>query len=296
MEIMKKIRIDYAFEKFKTELVIKGRKPETIHYYEEFLAPFFAFAGIKYCTQLNYDLVQNYIVSLRKKYDNPVTVNTNLRAVRAFCYFCGRNNYTVPFAVNLVSAPRNIKTPYDGDTVRELVLNRELNQPAIAILMLIATGVRAKTLCNMKVEDIDMYSQTVLLRELKNNSQSLLPLPQYVCKRLKRYIKEFELASETYLFRKRNGEPHNSHTLHGLVTRYLKRKGYDSKGLHRFRHTFAKMTAEQGISSILFSRWLTHSNVEQSEKYVNLYGTELRNSLKYNPVETILNKEKSGLN
>ncbi len=292
---MKKVKITEAFEKFNTEIIIKGRKPETIKYYNEFLAPFFKFANLKYASQLDYDLIQKYTVALRSKYENPVTINIHLRAVRAFCYFCGRNNYTVPFKINLVSEPKNLKVPYDSETVRALVLNRDLNQPSIAILLLIATGVRAKTLCNIKVQDVDLYAQTLLLRELKNNSQSVLPLPLYVCKRLKKYIKEFALTSEDYLFRKQSGEKHDSHTLHGMVTRYLKRKGYDSKGLHRFRHTFAKMTAEEGISSILLSRWLTHSTVEQSEHYVNLYGTALRDSLKFNPIETILRKEKDGV-
>ncbi|MDE6398545.1 MAG: tyrosine-type recombinase/integrase [Clostridiales bacterium] len=290
---MKKILIANAFTQFQNELILKGRKSETLEYYIEFLTPFFAFANVKYASQLSYDLVKAYTVRLRGKYENAATINTHLRAVRAFCYYCGRNNYTVPFTVNLVSAPHNIKVPYDGDTVRELVLNRELCKPSIAILMLIATGVRAKTLCNIRVEDIDLYAQTVLLRELKNNSQSVLPLPQYVCNRLKRYIREFGLTPAAYLLTTNRGKPYTTHSLYTMVTRYLKRKGYDSKGLHRFRHTFAKMTAEQGISSILLSRWLTHSSVEQSEQYVNLYGSDLRNSLKYNPIETVLHKEKS---
>lgn len=291
---MKKVRVEAAFEEFIDSLVIKGRKAETIAYYKEFTAPFFKFAGIKYAAQLSFELVQKYIVLLRGKYENPVTINTHLRAVRAFCYFCGRKNYCVPFAVNLVSAPKTIKVPYDEETVRQLVLNRDLCKPAIAILLMIATGMRAKTLCNIKVGDIDMYGQSILLRELKNNTQTVLPLPVYVCNRVKRYIKENGLTEDDMLLTKRDGTPLNSHLLHGLVSRYLKRKGFDSKGLHRFRHTFAKMTAEEGISSILLSRWLTHSTVEQSEQYVNLYGTALRDSLKYNPIETILRKEKSG--
>lgn len=291
---MKKVKIDYALEKFQAELVIKGRKKETLEYYAEFLSPFLSFADIKYASQLDYDLVQKYIVALRGKYPNPATVNTNLRAVRAFCYFCSRNNYTVPFKIALVSEPKKIKAPYDGETVRELILNRDLSQPAIAILLLLSTGIRAKTLCNIHVEDIDLYSETLLLRELKNNTQSVLPLPRFVCKRLKRYIAENGLMGEDFLFTmSRRKTPYYTRAMWGLITRYLRRHGYDSKGLHRFRHTFAKMVAEQGISSILLSRWLTHSNVEQSEHYVNLYGAELRESLKYNPVETVLSKEKS---
>lgn len=291
---MKKILIDFALERFRSELILKGRQADTIEYYNEFIPPFLDFAAVKYCSQLKYSTVESYTLHLRKKYDNPATVNTNLRAVRAFCYFCGRNNYTVPFAVNLVAEPKKIKAPYDEETVRQLVLNRELCKPAIAILMLIATAIRAKTLCNIRVEDIDPYSKTIILQKLKNNTQSVLPLPDYVCKRLKRYIKEFELKPSDYLLTTKRGEAYTTHSLYTLVTRYLKRKGYDSKGLHRFRHTFAKITAEQGISSILLSRWLTHSSVTQSEKYVNLYGTELRDSLKFNPVEKVLRNEKSG--
>ena len=291
---MKKVLIDYALDKFRSELIIKGRQPDTIEYYEEFLTPFLRFANVKYCSQLKYELVESYVLYLRNKYDNPATINTNLRAVRAFCYFCGRNNYTVPFSVNLVTQPKVIKVPYDEETVRQLILNRDLCKPSIAILMLIATAIRAKTLCNMKVEDIDFYAKTVMLQQLKNHTQTVLPLSQYVCNRLKRYIKEFDLQPSDYLLTTNRNVPYNTRGLYQMVTRYLKRKGYDSKGLHRFRHTFAKMTAEEGISSILLARWLTHSSVQQSEQYVNLYGSELRDSLKFNPVETVLSKEKSG--
>ncbi len=291
---MKKIKIEDALAEFYEELTIKGRKPRTVEYYKEFIAPFLDFAHIKNASQLNYDLVRSYTAQLRKQYANPVTVNTNLRAVRAFCYFCGRKNYTLPFVISLVSAPKKIKVPYDTESVHRLILNRDLCPQAIAILLFLSTGIRAQTLCNLRVNDVDFYEQTLLLRELKNNTQAILPLPQYVCKRLKRYIKEYSFAENAFLFTKKNGEPHNPHSLYSVLMNYLKKLGIPGKGLHRFRHTFAKLMAEQGISSILLSHWLTHSSIEQSEQYVNLYGTDLRNSLQYNPVEVALQKKKDG--
>lgn len=289
---MKKLRIPEAYNAFILELIVKGRKSETITYYKSFLEPFFDTVKIKYTTQLNYDLVQNYIVSLRRQYSNPISINTNLRAVRAFCYFCARKNYCVPFKVNLVSATSPIKTPYDAATVRELIVNCEISKAGISILFLLATGVRAKTLCNIRVSDLDFKQNTVVLRQLKNNSQAVLPLPDYVSGKLQEYIRLFVIPPDAYLFTTIRGNPYSPRVLYELINRYLERKGFHAMGVHRFRHTFAKMAAEEGISSLLLSRWLTHSDIRQSEHYVNLYGPELKRSMQYNPIETILQKEK----
>ena len=133
----------------------------------------------------------------------------------------------------------------------------------------------------------------IILRRLKNGKQAVLPLPEAVTRRVMRYIRANEKQSADLLFVNSRGERYSRNGLYEYLEKYLQRNGFEHKGVHIFRHTYAKLLAQSGCPSITLARCLTHSTVTQSEHYVNLYGNELRNACeRYNPVVTFGKKDK----
>lgn len=160
-------------------------------------------------------------------------------------------------------------------------------------MLLITTGIRSETLRSLAVGDLNASDGTLTLRHLKNGEQAILPLPGVVVRRLTRYIRASGKSADDLLFTNARGGKYSRNGLYEYLEKYLQRNGFEHKGVHIFRHTYAKLLAQSGCPSITLARCLTHSTVTQSEHYVNLYGNELRNACeRYNPVVTFGKKDK----
>lgn len=285
---MKKIRITDALAEFDRANRLKGLAPETIDYYTFFLNVFLKWLPpkIKYCAQLTYKVYQDYLLHLYDIYDNKNSINTSLRAFRRFINFCAANGWLRPFKITLVNTVSALKPTYTLEDFQQIIY--DLSKQGLICLLLLSTGIRSKTLRFLKVSDFNHSDRTLFLRHLKNKSQTLLPLPEFTANRLYRYIRINNYKSNYLLFAKNDGTPYSRAGLYNLISDYLQRFGIDAGGIHKFRHTYGKYFSKAGGPSIALSHLLTHSSVEQSERYTSLYGDELRSFMAFNPVETLL--------
>ena len=65
---------------------------------------------------------------------------------------------------------------------------------------LLAMSIRANTLVNMKVSDIDFKQNIIFLQKLKNRKQQTLPLPTALKSVLQAYLKLWKWTEYSYLF------------------------------------------------------------------------------------------------
>lgn len=88
--------IKKIFNEFQTRNKIRNLSPKTIIYYEVQTRSLFDFLrqqSISNIQDVIPDVVDNYILYLQGTRENPITVNTILRSVRAFlCMVCRRNS------------------------------------------------------------------------------------------------------------------------------------------------------------------------------------------------------------
>ena len=286
---MKKVLITSAVAEFEKDNKLRGLASETLSSYAEKLSIFLSWlpAHIKFCKQLTRSVYDDYVIYLRERFPNVNSINTTLRPFRRFLSFCAELDYLVPFKTSLVKSKDKVKPTYDLEMFRSVIYDRKELKQSVMCLLFLSTGIRSKTLRLLRVSDFDYSNRLLLLSHLKNNEQALLPLPVYTCNRLRRYISESGLVSSDLLFPTRAGLAYTRHSLYHYLGAYLKRHGFDSGGIHKFRHTFGKYFALSGGSSIALSHFLTHSSVAQSEKYTALYGQELRPFVSLVPAELL---------
>ena len=59
-------------------------------------------------------------------------------------------------------------------------------------------------------------------------------------------------------------------TCYHRLYEYNKRRGVETTGIHRYRHTFAKQWILNGGNVVTLSRLLGHSSLEITQNYINL--------------------------
>jgi len=65
--------------------------------------------------------VEDYIFYMKDQQLHDTTINTNLRMVRAFLYWCMEKGYLEKYPIRLVRADDPIKEPYTTDELQKLL-------------------------------------------------------------------------------------------------------------------------------------------------------------------------------
>ena len=109
--------IQQAFERFQKYNRLKNLSQGSLDFYAAKGRSFFRFLGnteqpIHTITE---EAVEDYIFYMKDQKLHDTTINTNLRMVRAFLYWCMEKGYLEQFSIKLVRADDPIKEPYTTD-------------------------------------------------------------------------------------------------------------------------------------------------------------------------------------
>ena len=191
-----------------------------------------------------------------------------------------RTEETIPRFYTLEEVNKLIKKPGKRDSF-------EMYSTYVMICFLLATGVRASTLIEIKISDIDFEGRTISLRHLKNRTQVLIPLSERLYMTLKQFLLEFIRDSEdSYLFCTRDEKQVTTSCLRGRLYRYCTDRKVEFKDLHAFRHTFAKNYMYNGGSIEKLQKLLTHKSLQTTAHYANIFGKDLQiNYEQYCPLD-----------
>lgn len=105
----KGLTVKEAYDQFQRHNLTKGLSEGTIRYYESYSRAFFKFLGDtgQPLTEVTKDTVDNYTLYLKGK---DTTVNTALRTVRAFLYFCMEREWMPRFTISQIRAAQPVKS------------------------------------------------------------------------------------------------------------------------------------------------------------------------------------------
>jgi len=296
-----------AFERFAKANQVKNLSPATLEYYDSFLQTFIDFLGDgeMLVSDIEPSTIEDYILFLKSSKEKSlcdISVNTYLRAVRAFLYYCMRQNWLPRFDIKLIKADESIKEPYTNEELRKLLARPDMKNCRfseyrnwVIVNFLLSTGCRVSTLIELKIKDLDFSNGTVLFTHMKARKQQVVPMSKSLCAVLFEYLDYRDGQPDDYLF---ISECNTQLTRHGLATsirRYNHSRGVEKTSLHLFRHTFAKLYIVAGGDAFRLQKLLGHSDLTMTRHYVALYADDLKDNYdKYNPLEQITAQEKHG--
>lgn len=137
---------------------------------------------------------------------NRVTaINARIRGLRVFVHFCADKGYMDDFKYSLLKVDQEQKEPYTDEELKKLLKRPRTEnwnewRCWAAVNMLLATGIRANTLCNIRVGDVDFKQNTIFLQKLKNRKQQTLPIPSALRSVLQTYLKLWDWKKGSFLF------------------------------------------------------------------------------------------------
>lgn len=295
--------IEEAFELFLrkcrvknlTELSIESYKKKMVHF-NEFLN------GETSLSHITSDTIDNYILWLRQNTNaNDITINSYLRSVRAFLYYCMDCNYIPTFKIQLIKAEKKIKETYTDEELQRLLVKPDVNNCTFSCYKtwvfenyLLATGNRISTALNVRICDINFEDGTINLCKTKNRKQQIIPLSNTLAEILQEYLLVRGGESADYLFCNEYGEKAVERAYQQLVRRYNIKRNVNKTSCHLFRHTFAKHWILAGGDIFRLQKILGHSDLTVTKEYVAMFGQDLQMDFeKFNPLDKLVKKKNS---
>ncbi|MCM1526700.1 MAG: tyrosine-type recombinase/integrase [Bacteroides sp.] len=291
------LSIEDAFELFIRKCKIKNLTDLSISSYEKKMVHFYEFVDksdpIESVTK---DTVDDYILWLKENTAaNDISINSYLRSVRAFLYFCMENKYIPTFKIQLIKAEKKIKETYTNEELIKLLEKPDVDNCSFSIYKtwtfenyLLATGNRISTALDVRIGDINFQSGVIILRKTKNRKQQIIPLSATLAEILQEYLQIRGGGEEDFLFCNEYGEKASIRTYQQLVRRYNRKRGVEKTSCHTFRHSFAKNWVISGGDVFRLQKLLGHSDLTVTKEYISMFGQDLQMDFeKFNPLDNL---------
>lgn len=290
--------VDEAFNEFIQYGKAKNLSEATIDFYERYYQQFKEFLNeseIEETNEINKVLIDRMVIYLGSKLSNAISMNSYIRAVRAFLYYCMKMGYVEQFQIQQIKAEKKVKETYTDEELRMLLDKPNIKKCSFAeyrnwviINYLLSTGNRLTTVINVKIQDVDFENCNIILKRTKNRSQQVIPLSKTLALVLQEYISYRQGQPEDYLFCTVTGEKLQKHAIEGAVRKFNKSRGVNKTSLHLFRHTFAKKWILSGGDIFRLQKMLGHSSLDMVKEYVSMFADDLKQDFdKFNPLEQI---------
>lgn len=248
--------------------------------------------------------IYRYINHLKNVGVAPATVQTYVRTLRCFVYWCMDENrrYIDPaYKIKLPKAQEEQIKFYNDEEVAALLERPKRNATfnewrSWAITnWILATGNRASTVLDTRVGDIDFKRKEIILHHTKNGKAQIVPLSSTLEIVIKEYIRLWrkDVEDDAYLFPNIGDEKLGVNSLGAAFKRYCLDRGVTKTSVHGLRHTFARMWVKNNGNLFQLQKLLGHSTLDMTKRYARLFGEDLKDDFdKYSPLDTMSRKNK----
>lgn len=210
-----------------------------------------------------------------EKHNTIKTRNHRLAVIKSFYEFC------LMYEVENISSIRRVleikckkSTNKVIDYLTEEELKNVLNSVDTSTLkgirdltilsLMYDTGARSSEIINLKVEDINLETKTIILNG-KGSKQRVVPISNNTKDLLKRYLKENKTLNQNFL-----GDNNGYETIRYMLKKI--NKMFNSKNItpHTFRHTRAIHLLSAGVPLIYIRDLLGHTSISTTEIYAKV--------------------------
>jgi integrase/recombinase XerD len=292
-----------AFEEFLREKEIMGKSTATLTNYATTYGIFIDNMGYDDLeTEVNaitLDSIYDWISIMREMDKKVSTINHYLRDMRTFLYWCmsvDKQYIANTYKIQLLTGQEETLKIFTDEQI-EALLEKPRKKDSFTtwrtwaiVNWVLATGNRAATVCEVKIEDINFDAKQILLRHTKNKQIQTIPLSPALEKVIKEYMRLFRSNAKPkhYLFPSIEGIQLTTNANRQAFERYCSDRDVDRHNIHGLRHSFARNWIRNGGSSFQLQQILGHATLDMTRKYVKLFGVDLQQDFEeFNPLDNI---------
>ncbi|GAA0323239.1 tyrosine-type recombinase/integrase [Oceanobacillus oncorhynchi subsp. oncorhynchi] len=296
-----------AIELIVKDCELRNLRPHTIQYYmNEFKAFLNSLSaqGINIAELKPYNFTEEHIkenvILYMKNYkgNKVVSINTRLRALRAFFNFLYKHKHVPKNPMENIKLLKDRKTVIATFTKEQL--KKLFRQPDLKtftgvrdytiMMLMLETGIRVNELEGLSLNDIRWEDDLICIRNAKSYRERLVPFQKQMKQQLKKYIAIRGYVESEAIFVTIDGTRLTKRGIQQRIIKYgdmAKIKNVRCSP-HTFRHTFAKLSVQQGANIFELQTILGHTSMEVVKIYVNLFGNDVRESHKnFSPLKTL---------
>lgn len=285
-----------AYANFREQMVGKGYAPSTLQSYDNHVVEFIDYLDASYsnpgirktkefpCAEVKRDHLICWQGVLRCERGNKdSSIRTKVKSIRTFLYWCMDEDrgYCKRFKIKLPKATEELKEPYSPQEIEAMLAKPQSQDLSewrtwAAISLMLRTGMRRSSVCELKWSDVDYEGKTVLMRHSKTGKQQFIPLPTNAIEDLKLWKSVSSSIESDYIFFSTYKETKLSpNSLTQAVRKYNLNRGISKTSVHLIRHTYATTYLRKGGRAEKLQKILGHQTAEMTQRYVHFITSDL---------------------
>jgi integrase/recombinase XerC len=271
----------------------KKYSPHTITAYCNDINSFESFNKIhfdqEHIEQVNYGQIRNWIVSLVDDSVSNVSVNRKIASLKAFYKFLLKTKQIEVSPLlkhKALKIPKILQIPFSEKEMTAVLgqmqstVGFEEVRNKLIIDLLYTTGVRRAELIHLKMENVDLSSNTIKVLG-KRNKERVLPVLPIISDQFSLYVKErtslLVIVDNDYFFLTKKGLKLNESFVYRLINSYFSTVSEKvKKSPHILRHTFATHLLNNGADLNSVKELLGHSSLASTQIYTHNSLAELK--------------------
>lgn len=271
----------------------KNYSEHTVKAYQRDIETFSDFCSneyeIKSIDNVSYTQIRSWIVILVNSAISNRSINRKVASLKAYYRFLQRTEQIItnPLANHkALKTSKKIEVPF-SEIEMENVLQQitfesdfEGQRDKLIIELLYATGIRRAELINLKLNDVDLNRDTILVLG-KRNKERIVPLLGSTKTAFQDYFAEREnlerIIDERHIFLLKTGFKIYETLVYRVINRYLSEVSSKvKKSPHVLRHTFATHMLNKGADLNSIKELLGHSSLASTQVYTHNSIAELK--------------------
>jgi len=263
----------------------------TVDSYRKDLDDYFSYLeqeNISYL-KMEYSDVRLYLMYLKDiRKQKPSTILRHLSSIRGFYrYLCLRKKVSSN-VFSLISGPKQEKKLpryFEYNELEELFNTCDLTMEAgqrdrLILEILYATGIRVGELVQIKLDDIKLEKQQILIHG-KGNKERIVNYGEYAKEILEIYLKDgyikLNKQQSKYLFLNQQGRALTTRGVRYLLEQMMKKTSIQKNiSPHMLRHTFATHLLNEGCDILSVKELLGHESLSSTQVYTHVTTDQLK--------------------
>jgi len=275
--------VSYFLQHIKYE---KRLSPHTVTAYEGDLKQFSIFLQFQYefkePDKADFQMIRSWIVALVDEKIENRSINRKIATLRTFYNFLLRHK---TIAANPMLKIRALKTDktlpkyVEEKPMENLLDDMQFSddfsgfRDKLVIELLYGTGMRLAELIGLKITDLNLYNNTLIVLG-KRNKQRVIPVNKSLVEAIKKYLTLrtdiTDDTSNTYLILTDSGTQAYPMFIQRLVKKYLSLvTSLEQRSPHVLRHTFATHLLNRGADLNAIKDLLGHTSLAATQVYTH---------------------------
>jgi integrase/recombinase XerC len=275
--------VSYFLQHIKYE---KRLSPHTVSAYEGDLKQFSIFLQFQYefkePDKADFQMIRSWIVALVDEKIENRSINRKIATLRTFYNFLLRHK---TIAANPMLKIRALKTDktlpkyVEEKPMENLLDDMQFSddftgfRDKLVIELLYGTGMRLAELIGLKITDLNLYNNTLIVLG-KRNKQRVIPVNKSLVEAIKKYLTlRTDITgdtSNTYLILTDSGTQAYPMFIQRLVKKYLSLvTSLEQRSPHVLRHTFATHLLNRGADLNAIKDLLGHTSLAATQVYTH---------------------------